>query len=311
MTPEEAVCSADCPAPLRQILVGCLAGTLPVASALTQLLIHADSAAELTRVLEAVATANAAVRAIAIKRRLEALRRMHAAHPEAWGVTRAVLREVRHDEAVPPDEAQAIAGWARSFDRAAAVSPEASVALHSFGDAGRLALATGEVVGRMSEWGLLGAGSAVLDLGCGIGRFAAAIAGRVGSVIGLDISAGMVAEARRRCAGLPNVEIRHTIGRDLTGIEDGTIDTILAVDSFPYLVLAGPALVRRHVEEAGRVLKPGGHLLILNYSYRGDADGDRRELAGLAAEYGFRMTRGGTRPFALWDGRVFHLVRRR
>jgi SAM-dependent methyltransferase len=161
----------------------------------------------------------------------------------------------------------------------------------------------------MAEWGLLGPDRVVLDLGCGIGRFAAAIAGSVRRVVGLDISARMVEEARRRCAGLANVEIRRTSGRDLAGIADGAIDTILAADSFPYLVLAGPALVRRHVEEAARVLRPGGHLLILNHSYRGDAEADRRELGQLAAAAGFRLRRAGTCPFALWDGLAFHLVR--
>ena len=304
---DEALAAAGCPDGLRPALHGCLAGGLPVASALTQLLIHAEGGPALTRLLEAVDAALPADE-VAVRRRLQALRRMHAEHPRAWETIRAILREVRHDDAAM-DEAQAVASFAAAFDRAAGVSPEASVALHSFGDPGRLERATAEVVRRMAEWGLLGPDRVVLDLGCGIGRFAAAIAGSVRQVIGLDVSARMVEEARRRCAGLANVEIRRTAGRDLAGVADGAIDTILAADSFPYLVLAGPALVRRHVEEAARVLKPGGHLLILNHSYRGDAEADRRELAGLAAATGFRLRRAGTRPFALWDGLAFHLVR--
>jgi SAM-dependent methyltransferase len=302
-----ALAAAGCPDGLRPALRDCLSGELPVASALTQLLIHAESGPALTRLLEAV-DGTMAVGAIAVRRRLQALRRMHAEHPQAWEIIRAVLHEVRHDEAAA-DEAQTVAALARAFDRAAGVSPEASVALHSFGDAGRLERMTAEVVRRMAEWGLLGPDRVVLDLGCGIGRFAAAMAGRARRVVGLDISARMVEEARRRCAGLANVEIRRTSGRDLAGIGNETIDTILAADSFPYLVLAGPALVRRHVEEAARVLTPGGHLLILNHSYRNDAEADRRELAELAAATGFRLRRDGTRPFALWDGLAFHLVR--
>jgi SAM-dependent methyltransferase len=305
MNVEEAIRSATCPEALRPALRACLMGDLPVASALTQLLIQAESSQALMRLLE---TLDAAVAADEIVLgRLQALRRMHAEHPTAWTTIHAVLHEVRHDAA--GDEAQAVEAFARAFDRAAAVSPEASVALHSFGDPGRLALATDEVVRRMDEWGLLGHDRTVLDLGCGIGRFAVALAGRVRRVLGLDISARMVAEAQRRCAGLANVEIRRTSGRDLAGIADGAIDTILAVDSFSYLVLAGPALVRRHVEEAARVLNPDGQLLILNYSYRGDEAADRRELADLAAATGFRLRQAGTRPFALWDGLAFHLVR--
>lgn len=309
MTIEAAIGAAGCPGALRPALHGCLAGELPVASALTQLLIQAEGGEALTALLDRL---DAAITAggIAPRRRLRALRRMHAAHPAGWTTIQAVLREVRH-EAVPGDEAQAVEAFAQAFDRAATVSPEASVALHSLGDPHRLALATDEVVRRMGEWGLLRPGGAALDLGCGIGRFAAAIAGRVRRVVGLDISARMVAEARRRCAGLRNVEIRQTSGRDLAGVADESIDTILAVDSFPYLVLAGPALVRRHVEEAARVLGPGGHLLILNHSYRGDTEGDRRELEALATDCGFRLRQAGTRPFTLWDGLAFHLVRGR
>ncbi|MFE0752416.1 class I SAM-dependent methyltransferase [Inquilinus sp. NPDC058860] len=307
MTVDEALSAY--PDALRPALRGCLTGELPVASALTRLLIQAESSRALTRLLD---TLDAAIVAdeIAVRRRLQALRQMHAEHPAAWGTIQGVLGEVRH-EAAAGDEAQAVEAFARAFDRAAGVSPEASVALHSLGDAGRLEQATAEVVRRMAEWSLLGPDRTVLDFGCGIGRFAVAISGRVRRVIGLDISARMVAAARRRCAGLANVEIRRTSGRDLAGIADGSIDTILAADSFPYLVLAGPALVRRHVEEAARVLGPGGHLLILNHSYRGDEAADRRELADLAADTGFRLRRAGTRPFALWDGLAFHLVKDR
>jgi SAM-dependent methyltransferase len=307
VTVDRAIEAAACPDALRPALQGCLSGDLPAASALVQLLIRAESGQALTTLLDTLDAVIAADQ-IAPRRRLQALCRMHGEHPTAWATVHAVLHEVRHDAAAR-DEAAAVQAFAEAFDRAAVVSPEASVALHSFGDPGRLALATEEVVRRMDEWGLLGHDRTVLDLGCGIGRFAVVLAGRVRRVVGLDISARMVAEAQRRCAGLANVEIRRTSGRDLAGIADGAIDTILAADSFPYLVLAGPALVRRHVEEAGRVLKPGGQLLILNHSYRGDEAADRRELADLAAATGFRLRQAGTRPFALWDGLAFHLVR--
>ncbi|MGF6227539.1 SAM-dependent methyltransferase [Inquilinus ginsengisoli] len=307
MTVDGAIEAAACPGALRPALQSCLSGDLPAASALVQLLIRAESGQALTTLLDTLDAVIAADQ-IAPRRRLQALRRMHAEHPAAWATVHAVLHEVRHD-ATARDEAATVKAFAEAFDRAAVVSPEASVALHSFGDPGRLALATEEVVRRMDEWGLLGRDRTVLDLGCGIGRFAVALAGRVRRVLGLDISARMVVEAQRRCAGLANVELRRTSGRDLAGIANGAIDTILAADSFPYLVLGGPALVRRHVEEAARVLKPDGQLLILNYSYRGDAAADRRELADLAAVSGFRLRQAGTRPFALWDGLAFHLVR--
>ena len=43
-----------------------------------------------------------------------------------------------------------------------------------------------------------------------------------------------------------------------------------------------------HFQEAARVLKPSGHFLILNFSYRGDLDADRADISRLAARAGFR-----------------------
>jgi SAM-dependent methyltransferase len=98
-----------------------------------------------------------------------------------------------------------------------------------------------------------------------------------------------------------------TSGRDLAAFADAAFDLVLAVDSFPYLVSAGPDVVRRHVEEAARVLRPGGALLLLNFSYRGDAAADMEEVAALAARFGLGLIRSGEAGFATWDARVFEL----
>ena len=51
-----------------------------------------------------------------------------------------------------------------------------------------------------------GADDRVLDVGCGTGTLTAAVAERVGSVVGVDISAVMVEGARERFDDVPNVE---------------------------------------------------------------------------------------------------------
>jgi ubiquinone/menaquinone biosynthesis C-methylase UbiE len=130
-----------------------------------------------------------------------------------------------------------------------------------------LAAATAEIVGRLSEWELIGPGRVVLDLGCGIGRVAAALSPAVEAVIGLDISANMIAEARRRCAGLANASFEVSSGCDLASIAAASVDLVLAVDVFPYLVRSG--LASTHLRESRRVLKRGGQAVILNYSYQG------------------------------------------
>ncbi len=202
-----------------------------------------------------------------------------------------------------------VARIAAFFDRAVAHSPEASVALYSLGDPAILAQATAEIVDWLESHALLRPQADVLDLGCGIGRVAAVLARRCRSVLGLDVSAGMVAEARRRNAALANARFEQTAGRDLDAWPDAAFDLVLAIDSFPYIVQAGHGLVDRHVQGAARVLRPGGALVVLNFSYRGDRAADRADAAGLAGAHGLTLEQAGAAPFSVWDGTAFVLRR--
>ncbi len=198
-----------------------------------------------------------------------------------------------------------VARIAAFFDRAVAHSPEASVALYSLGDPAILAQATAEIVDWLETHALLRLTADVLDLGCGIGRVAAALVPRCRSVLGLDVSAGMVAEARRRNAALANVRFEQTAGRDLDALPGAAFDLVLAIDSFPYIVQAGHSLADRHVAGAARLLRPGGALAVLNFSYRGNQAADRADAATLAAAHGFALEQAGVAPFSVWDGTAF------
>ncbi|EYD76966.1 Transcriptional regulator, ArsR family / Methyltransferase fusion [Rubellimicrobium mesophilum DSM 19309] len=287
---------AACPERLRPVVEGCAAGTLPPNVALLRLAIEAEGPEEVEAALAGALT----------KARGGAAERIGAAlalwrtNPQAFGTVKATLQGVAHEDAAADP-----ALWARTFDRLAEVAPEGGVALYALGNPDLLRETTEEVVARMAGWGLLGPKARVLEIGCGIGRFVAALAPRVAEVTGLDVSAGMVARARERCGGLGNVRLAVSSGRDLSGVEDGSLDLVLAADVFPYLVQAGVAV--RHVEEAARVLAPGGHLLVLNYSYRGDLGRDREEVAALAARHGLEVRRMGEGDFGLWDAATFLL----
>ena len=126
-----------------------------------------------------------------------------------------------------------IGSVAAFFDLQVAHSPEASVALYSLADPVILAASTAEIVEWIEAERLLGRDADVADIGCGIGRISAAVAPRCRSVVGLDVSAGMIAEARRRCAGLPNVRFEVTGGETLDTLSSSSSDLVLAVDSFP------------------------------------------------------------------------------
>lgn len=229
--------------------------------------------------------------------RAEAARRLtEAAFARVKGVLAAVDH---HDPAATPERIAA------AFDRAAAISPEGGVALYSLGDPALLASITAEVAAWIDGLGLLGPDRRLLEVGCGIGRFLAALAPRLEFAIGVDVSAGMVGEAARRCAGTANVLAVRTCGRDLACIAQASVDLVLFADSFPYLVQVGQGLAERHFAESGRVLRPGGRVLILNYSYRGDAVADANEARALARAHGLKAIAFSPPRFEGWDAAAY------
>lgn len=115
---------------------------------------------------------------------------------------------------------------------------------------------------------LLPAGWTVADLGCGTAQMAATLAPHVKRVIGVDQSAAMLKAARKRVAGLANVELRQ--GELLAlPIEDGGCDGALMTLVLGYLPDPAPALA-----ESFRVLAPGGRLVAIDVMRH-----DREEFA--------------------------------
>jgi SAM-dependent methyltransferase len=289
------------PDPLRPAVEACAAGTLPPNVALLQLATLAARPEEVEAALLGACEGGGPGAA-----RLCMALGMWRANPQAFGTVKAVLAGVDH--AVQAEDPEAgLAQCAGTFDRLAATAPEGGVALYALGSADLLAAATDEVVARLGEWSLLGPDRRVLEIGCGMGRFVAALAPLVVHVTGLDLSPGMIERARERCAELPNVALGLSLGRDLRDVPDGDANLVLAADVFPYLVQAGVA--EAHVAEAARVLRPRGHLLILNFSYRGDPAQDRAEVAALAERHGFAVQRAAEGDFAHWDAATFLLQR--
>ena len=214
------------------------------------------------------------------------------------GAVARMLAQARIDHSGAQD-AQAIA---RMFDRAVAEAPDASVAAYTLNDPEVAARATAEIVSWLVSQGL--ALGPVLDLGCGTGRVAAALASYAEPVLGLDVSPGMVAEARRRYGTDTRLAFAVTDGQPPGDLPAGRFGLVLAVDSFPYLIESG--LADAHAASAARCLRPGGALVILNLSYGGDADA---RVRGWCDAYDLSPEQCGARPFTLWDGTAFVLRR--
>ncbi len=91
----------------------------------------------------------------------------------------------------------------------------------------------------------------ILDLGCGKGRFARRLGALGASVVGLDLSSGMLAEAD----GIDRV---RGSARDLP-FADGTFDAVVAIETFEHVRDVDAAIC-----EARRVLKAGGRLVVVD-----------------------------------------------
>lgn len=285
-------------------------GDLPLAIALVRILLASPSAEAAQKALSEIerATRQSPDPHGARVRELLALARNSSS---AWERVHAASSAVQHRVSRTGSQASIVKDIAQMFDTAALRSPEASVALYSLGNAHRLNLATTEVVDFMRGQGLLGPDLRLLEIGCGIGRFEEALAPFVGCMLGLDVSETMVRHAKARCAKAPNVAILMTSGLDLACVADACLDLVFAVDAFPYLVQtgsglqAGSGLAERHIQEAERVLRARGSLLILNYSYRGDPALDDHDIRSAARVAGFASVTSLSPKFEHWDGRAW------
>lgn len=298
------------PDSFRAILTRCLAGEASAQVTLMELVCECEDAAIVRRAVDEVtARTDAQSRAgdSIVRDRVDDLTRLLVDHEDGVDRIADMLRANVDTSAQAASVDEGIAFAERLFDWSVQQSEEASVALHSLGSPALLARGTAEIVAAFEGWGYLGAERSILQIGCGIGRFEVAFASSVRSAYGIDVSTEMVRAARRRAAGLPNVHLEKSSGRDLAIFEPERFDLVYMVDTMPYLVQSGEELVARHFAEAGRVLKRGGDFAILNYSYRGDLAADAADVRRLAALHGFTVVADGERPFSVWNGLVWRL----
>lgn len=98
-----------------------------------------------------------------------------------------------------------------------------------------------------------------VEIGCGMGRICLALAERFTEVVGVDISAEMLARARELVPA-ENVEFRLTEGASLPGLADASVDLVLSFTVFQHI--PSVEVIRSYVMDAGRVLAPGGVFVV-------------------------------------------------
>jgi SAM-dependent methyltransferase len=111
---------------------------------------------------------------------------------------------------------------------------------------------------RLLEVAAIGAGEAVLDIGCGTGRTTrdAARAAGSGRTLGVDLSGPMLEVARDRAVseGLTNVEFLQADAQ-VHRFEPGTFDVVIS--RFGVMFFDDPEAAFANI---GRALRPGGRL---------------------------------------------------
>ncbi|MBB4933832.1 SAM-dependent methyltransferase [Lipingzhangella halophila] len=98
-----------------------------------------------------------------------------------------------------------------------------------------------------------------LDFGCGAGRLSNALATHFDSVTGVDISAPMLAEARRLDRSGGRIEYWLNTEPNLADLNDAAFDLVycdLVLQHLP------PSLAADYTRELTRVVRPGGALVI-------------------------------------------------
>ena len=115
---------------------------------------------------------------------------------------------------------------------------------------------------RRDEWKWLGERLPegkidLLDIGCGNGALLNALNGRIASGRGVDESAGMIAQAKKRNAELSHLDF-STINGPVLPFADDSFDAVVSLMSFRYLDW-DPLLT-----EIKRVMRPGGKFLVVD-----------------------------------------------
>ena len=159
----------------------------------------------------------------------------------------------------------------------------------------------GDLVERVHHLGLPLSRGRALDFGCGVGRLSQALAEYFDEVIGVDISAKMVEQARARNQHGSRCRYELNDRPDLSRFASENFDLIYSVLALQHIP---PRYARRYIAEFMRVLRPGGVLVFQLPSPTAAMSGNitrrlkiaSREFIPARAHRLYRQLRGGPLP---------------
>jgi SAM-dependent methyltransferase len=123
----------------------------------------------------------------------------------------------------------------------------------------------------------------VLELACGYGRHAERVAPLAGQLTLMDIHDANLDACRERLAQYDHVRYIHNDGYDFQPVPDGSLTAIYCYDA---MVHFSPDLVGAYLQDAQRVLAPGGMALL----HHSNLDADPSQHYGLNPLARNRMT---------------------
>jgi ubiquinone/menaquinone biosynthesis C-methylase UbiE len=166
-------------------------------------------------------------------------------------------------------------------------------------------------------------GDDVLEVGCGTGTLTLAAkrkAGTSGKVCGIDVLPGMIENSQQKAAAA-NLDVTFQLGSiDAIPFPDSQFDAVMC----SFMIFHMSETVRRKgISEIYRVLKPGGHWMVLDMAlpsqplsraiarllFGGMMDHDLRDLIPLMKAAGFSSVETGHSQFKVMGLSVFGYVR--
>ncbi len=174
-----------------------------------------------------------------------------------WGYSTHALKDIRWRDLTHLRRRQ----YAEVWDALASSPERAAAAVCGEREENGVQCSARQPLNRLLQFLKINASDDVLEIGCGIGRIGLELAPHCHHWTGADISPNMLGYAADRLRKLKNVRLIQLKDISLRGVASNSLDVVYSTNMFAHI----DQMDRwRYVQEAFRVLRPGGRLYIDN-----------------------------------------------